>query len=141
MSKQLASRNTHFAAQIALPGPIVAMREQRAGVEINGVVALYSGMSPHERTLAEKAITDRRYGQRTLPSGKVVYVITPPAPESAPQPKYSKAQHAVEQAQMIAALAAMTKDMPRKMTKRERANGDLHMRATKRLMQEVEARW
>lgn len=141
MSKQIASRNTHFTTEAALPGPIVAMREQRAGIELNGVVALYSGMSPHERTIAEKAITDRRYGQRTLPSGKVVYVITPPALKSAPQPKYSKAQHAVAQAQMIAALAAMTKGMPPKMTQRERANGDLHMRATKRLMQKVEANW
>ena len=63
MSRNLSDRNNHFTEPV-LPGPVVAFRAQRAGVEFNGVVALCSGMSPRERAIVEKALTDRRYGQR-----------------------------------------------------------------------------
>ena len=92
MSRNLSDRNNHFTEPV-LPGPVVAFRAQRAGVEFNGVVALCSGMSPREKRIAEQALTDRRYGQRTLSTGMTVYVLKPvsaapsPAQPAADQPK------------------------------------------------------
>ena len=118
MSRQLASRNNHFTTP-ALPGPVVAFREQRAGVEFNGVVALCSAMSPSEKRIAEQALTERRYGQRTLNSGMTVYVLRPattaaPRPQTAdqPKPKLSKQQRAAAEKKLVADLAALTASMP-----------------------------
>ncbi len=119
MSRQLASRNNHFTTP-ALPGPVVAFREQRAGVEFDGVVALSSAMSPSEKRIAEQALTDRRYGQRTLSTGMTVYVLKPvsAAPSPAlptadqPKPKLSKQQRAAAEKKLVADLAALTASMP-----------------------------
>lgn len=113
MSRQLASRNNHFTASV-LPGPVVAFREQRAGVEFNGVVALCSGMSPRERAIAEQTLTDRRYGQRTLPSGMTVYVLKPVIKPQAGsnKPTVSKQQRAIAEKKLVADLAALAASLP-----------------------------
>ena len=119
MSRNLSSRNNHFTEPV-LPGPVVAFRAQRAGVEFNGVVALCSGMSPREKRIAEQALTDRRYGQRTLSTGMTVYVLKPvsaapsPAQPAAdqPKPKLSKQQRAAAEKKLVADLAALAAEMP-----------------------------
>ena len=119
MSRQLASRNNHFTTP-ALPGPVVAFRAQTAGVEFDGVVALSSAMSPSEKRIAEQALTDRRYGQRTLPGGMTVYVLRPvsaapsPAQPTAdrPKPKLSKQQRAAAEKKLVADLAALVANVP-----------------------------
>ena len=119
MSRQLASRNNHFTPP-SLPGPVVAFREQRAGVEFDGVVALSSAMSPSEKRIAEQALTDRRYGQRTLSTGMTVYVLKPvsaapsPAQPAAdqPKPKLSKQQRAAAEKKLVADLAALVANVP-----------------------------
>ena len=115
MSKQLASRNNHFTTP-ALPGPVVAFRAQTAGVEFDGVVALSSAMSPSEKRIAEQALTDRRYGQRTLPGGMTVYVLNSAAPAQPaadqPKPKLSKQQRAAAEKKLVADLAALAANMP-----------------------------
>ena len=125
MSRQLASRNNHFTTP-ALPGPVVAFRAQTAGVEFNGVVALSSAMSPSEKRIAEQALTDRRYGQRTLPGGMTVYVLRPvsAAPSPAlptadqPKPKLSKQQRAAAEKKLVADLAALAAQQTAKPAKR-----------------------
>ena len=119
MSRNLSSRNNHFTEPV-LPGPVVAFRAQRAGVEFNGVVALCSGMSPREKRIAEQALTDRRYGQRTLSTGMTVYVLKPvsaapsPAQPAAdqPKPKLSKQQRAAAEKKLVADLAALVTNVP-----------------------------
>ena len=119
MSRQLASRNNHFTTP-ALPGPVVAFRAQTAGVEFNGVVALCSAMSPSEKRIAEQALTQRRYGQRTLSTGMTVYVLKPvsaapsPAQPAAdqPKPKLSKQQRAAAEKKLVADLAALVANVP-----------------------------
>lgn len=115
MSRNLSSRNNHFTEPV-LPGPVVAFRAQRAGVEFNGVVALCSGMSPRERAIVEKALTDRRYGQRTLPSGMTVYVIPAAAPAQPtadqPKPNLSKQQRAAAEKKLVADLSALVANVP-----------------------------
>ena len=116
MSRNLSSRNNHFTEPV-LPGPVVAFRAQRAGVEFNGVVALCSGMSPHERAIVEKALTDRRYGQRQQEkSGMTIYIIPAAAPAQPaadqPKPKLSKQQRAAAEKKLVADLAALVTNVP-----------------------------
>ena len=124
MSRQLASRNNHFTTP-ALPGPVVAFRAQTAGVEFNGVVALCSAMSPSEKRIAEQALTQRRYGQRTLSTGMTVYVLRPVTAAAQPQPaadqkqpKLSKQQRAAAEKKLVADLAALAAQQTAKPAKR-----------------------
>ena len=124
MSRNLSSRNNHFTEPV-LPGPVVAFRAQTPGVEFNGVVALCSAMSPSEKRIAEQALTERRYGQRTLNSGMTVYVLRPattaaPRPQTAdqPKPKLSKQQRAAAEKKLVADLAALAAEQTAKPAKR-----------------------
>ena len=124
MSRQLSDRNTHFSKTV-LPGPVMALRAQTASVEFNGVVALYTGMSPHERAIAERALTDRRYGQRVMSNGMTCYVLQPvkaqaaaaqpqtvATPRATAKPKLSKQQRAAAEKKLLAEVEALVADMP-----------------------------
>ena len=96
MSKQLADRNYHFAKPGSANQPSAAPRSsraqlalqsvqsQKAAVEIDGVVALYSALRPSERRSAERAITQRAYDQRQMANGMTCYVIQNQRPATAP---------------------------------------------------------
>ena len=139
MSRNLSSRNTHFAQPgnaTAQPAPasrqsraqliVAAIQAQQAAVEIDGAVTLYSAMRPSERRIAQQAIINNRYGQRQQASGMMIYVIPAAAPAQPatdqPKLKLSKQQRAAAEKKLVADLATLTTDMPAAVKPAKRRN-------------------
>jgi len=128
MSRNLSSRHNSFSQPgIASGQPAVqprpsrsqlvldAIRAQRAAVEIDGCVALYTALRPSEQKIAERAIAGNHYNMRQQPSGMTVYVVQPQAapaqpaaptqPADQPKPKLSKQQRDAAEKKLIKQMA------------------------------------
>lgn len=130
MSRNLSSRHASFSEpgiatmppraprlsrpQLAAQAVITEIREQKAAVQIDGVVMLYTAMRPSEQKIAERAIRNQSYGRRRTPSGMTVYTVHKPEPEAPvltrrpadqPKPKLSKRQRALAEIEMLKQFA------------------------------------